>query len=215
MKELRYTLSPDGSSDIALIPILTWLLRQNGVQCAIQEQFMPPDRIGKRPDKSMLSPLAWRIRQSLENFPCDVLFVHRDAEKEPPANRFGEIQFAVEELRATVIMRVVCVVPVRMQEAWLLFDEAAIRYASGNKNGKMPLDIPSLKNVENLANPKVHLRDLLKAASGLSSRRYREVSAQRVVEFIDDFAPLRELPAFQTLETEIRQKIQKISFVEA
>lgn len=35
MKELRYTLLSDGPSDQALIPILTWVLVQHGVQCAI------------------------------------------------------------------------------------------------------------------------------------------------------------------------------------
>ncbi len=36
MTELRYTVVTDGSSDVALIPILTWLLRANGVAYAIQ-----------------------------------------------------------------------------------------------------------------------------------------------------------------------------------
>lgn len=35
MNELRYTLLSDGPSDRALLPILTWLLRQNGVTGAI------------------------------------------------------------------------------------------------------------------------------------------------------------------------------------
>lgn len=35
MNEIRYTLLSDGSSDKALLPILTWLLRLHGVECAI------------------------------------------------------------------------------------------------------------------------------------------------------------------------------------
>ncbi len=38
MKELCYTLLTDGSSDIVLIPILTWTLIENGVKCAIHIQ---------------------------------------------------------------------------------------------------------------------------------------------------------------------------------
>lgn len=36
MRDLRYTLVADGSSDVALLPILTWLLRRNGVALSIQ-----------------------------------------------------------------------------------------------------------------------------------------------------------------------------------
>jgi hypothetical protein len=36
MKEIRYTLITDGSSDRALMPILTWLLIELGVKIAIQ-----------------------------------------------------------------------------------------------------------------------------------------------------------------------------------
>jgi len=39
MKELRYTLVTDGSSDRALLPILTWLLRENGFSEAIQPEW--------------------------------------------------------------------------------------------------------------------------------------------------------------------------------
>lgn len=40
MDKLRYTLVSDGSSDAALIPILHWLLKQNGVSCPIQRAFV-------------------------------------------------------------------------------------------------------------------------------------------------------------------------------
>lgn len=40
MDKLRYTLVSDGSSDAALIPILHWLLKQNGVSCPIQSAFV-------------------------------------------------------------------------------------------------------------------------------------------------------------------------------
>jgi hypothetical protein len=39
MRELRYTLVSDGASDQVLLPILTWLLRANGVRCAIQPEW--------------------------------------------------------------------------------------------------------------------------------------------------------------------------------
>ena len=77
MSELRYTLLTDGSSDAALLPILTWLLTTNGVAWAIQAEWADLRRV-RRSRK-----LADRIILSLALYPCDLLFVHRDAEKEP------------------------------------------------------------------------------------------------------------------------------------
>ena len=37
-----------------------------------------------------------------------------------------------------------------MTEAWLLFDESAIRVVAGNPNGKNPLNIPDLSVVEQI-----------------------------------------------------------------
>ena len=67
-----------------------------------------------------------------------MLFIHRDAEREPHEKRVAEVEAALEgvELGET---QPVPVVPIRMQEAWLLFDERAIRYASGNPKGRTPM----------------------------------------------------------------------------
>ena len=98
-----------------------------------------------------------------------------------------------------------CVVPVRMQEAWLLFDEAALRTAAGNPRGRQELQLPRLGDIERLPDPKAILRQIIRTASGLSGRRLHrlEVSTQRVAELIDDFTPLRALLAFQALEQEL------------
>jgi len=86
MKELYYTFLTDGSSDKALMPVLTCLLRVNQVECAIQPQWADLRRLRKPP-----KTLSLRIIQSLELYPCDLLFIHRDAEREPRENRVAEI----------------------------------------------------------------------------------------------------------------------------
>ena len=137
MKELRYTLVSDGSSDRALLPILSWLLDAHGVHYPIQADWADLRRLPDPPKN-----LASRIEKSLELYPCDLLFVHRDAENCTLARRKAEIS---EILTAMSLARppAVCVVPVRMLEAWLLFDEAALRRASGNPNGRTPPATPT------------------------------------------------------------------------
>lgn len=208
MRELRYTLLPDGPSDRALLPILTWLLREQGVNYAIQPEWADLRRLPSPP-----RTLETRIKISLELYPCDLLFVHRDAERISHQTRTDEIRKAIAEVtKITAIPPVVCVVPVRMQEAWLLFSEAALRRASGNPNGRQPMRLPNLNELESLPDPKRLLNDLLRTASGLNSRRRQKfqasISANRVSELIDDFTPLRVLPAFNVLEEEIKQIIR-------
>ena len=209
MNELRYTLLSDGSSDRALMPILTWLLREHGVRCAIQAEWADLGRL-RRTKKQFKLPE--RIEWTLELYPCDVLFVHRDAEKEPHDNRIVEIREAVEQVQQWQIDTTICVVPVRMLEAWLLFDQSALRYAAGNPKGKQRLKLPPLNKVEKLPDPKESLYELLRQASGLSGRRRKKLSVRagvhRVAQTISDFTPLRALPAFQALEREVQRYLK-------
>ena len=208
MTEIRYTFLTDGSSDAALIPTLTWLLRENGVEFAIQPAWADLTRIPRRKRRRLEDKIYW----SLEFYPCDLLFVHRDAEREPRENRVNEITTAIQRVGISVPPRI-CVVPVRMQEAWLLFNESAINHAAGNPSNHHSLNLPTISRLEALPDPKTELHDRLKLASNLRGRRLSgfPVSeyARRVTEFIQDFSPLRALSAFAALETELQQIIEQ------
>lgn len=207
MNELIYTLLSEGSSDRALLPLLTWLLRENGVTYAIQPQWADLRSLDQPP-----SQMPKRISHCLKLYPCDVLFIHRDADSGPRQAPIEEILRAIGDVSVSYTMPpFVCVVPIRMQETWLLFDKAALRRASGNPNGDQILRLPSIRTLEELSNPKEQLRDLLKRASGKTGRRLKgfSVAPYRVAELIDDFSPLRVLSAFQALEEDIKHAISE------
>lgn len=201
MEEIRYTLISDGSSDQAFIPILNWLLIKLGIDYAIDYKWADLERLAS-PPKS----LAEKIKTSLEFYECDLLFIHRDAEKESREKRLEEINQAIQEANIDNFP-VVCLIPIRMLEAWLLFNERAIRKAASNPSGKCQIELPSPKNIENLPNPKVILCQLLKDASELKNRRLKKFNERaaihRLVEIIDDFSPLYQLSAFQALEEDL------------
>lgn len=203
MNEIRYSLLTDGSSDPALIPILSWLLYEFCPNVAVQPEWADLRRLPDPPRR-----LEGRIVKCLELYPCDLMFIHRDAEKESLEKRVSEIK---EALQKVANPPAVCVVPVRMQEAWLLIEETAIRKAAGNPHGTMSLDLPSLNKVEILQNPKQILHDLIRQASGYTGRRLKKLSIGRlaydVSKFIENFAPLRTLTAFQFLENDLRRVI--------
>lgn len=207
MKFFNFTLLSDGSSDKALIPHLTWLLKQNGLALPIVPAWADLSRIRKTP-----VGLVQRIERSIELYPCELLFIHRDAERENPDNRREEIADALTNLDKKIAKPPsICVVPVRMQEAWLLFDESAIRRASANPHGNSTLNLPRMRNIERLPDPKETLYELLKTASEKTGRRLKQFnirhSAVRVSELIEDFSPLRNLSAFRQLESDVKTVI--------
>lgn len=215
MQELRYTLVTEGSSDNALMPILDWALQENGVTGAIQKAWADLSWI---PISERIT-LAVKIREAVRLYPCDLLFVHRDADRTTRQKRVDEITAAISKVvegaddpSAHQIPPAVCIIPVQMQEAWLLIDDTAIRRAADNCNGRIPLNLPSLEQIESLANPKQILHELLKQASEKQGRRLKQfrphAHARRVADYISDFSPLRKLPAFIAMEAELAQTIE-------
>lgn len=208
MQRIRFTLVADGPSDRALIPILTWLLREHCGIIPIEPEFPDLRRLRSPPNE-----LFGRIQISVELYPCDLLFVHRDAEGDSIENRVAEICEYLQKCELQDSLPVICVVPVRMREAWLLIDEAALRRAAGNPNGREPLNMPDLRNLEDLPDPKETLRELMRKACGHTGRRLkrfnRDLSSRthQVSRLIDDFQPLRRLAAFRWLEKEVERVV--------
>ena len=145
---------------------------------------------------------------AIELYPCDLLFVHRDAEKEPRKSRVEEIANAVIK---DGIPPHVAVVPVRMQESWLLCDERAIRVAAGNPNGAAKLHLPKRATIERIADPKEMVFKLLRTASGRQGRKLQrfnvEFARTQICEQMTDFSLLRGLPSFMAFETDVRAAV--------
>lgn len=199
---MRATLVADGSSDVVLLPLLRWVIEQH-TDVPVELRWAD-----LRPLSSPPRTLRERLAAAVEFYPCELLFVHRDAEREPRERRVEEIG----RENGTGIGHV-CVVPVRMQEAWLLHDEAALRDAAGRPSGHEPLGLPALGRAESLADPKGVLHGALQRASGLSGRRAKQFrpaqAAHRLAELITDWSPLRALTAFQRLETETKDALRR------
>ena len=204
---MNYTLVTDGPSDANLMPIIDWTLRSAGgvdLPNGTRAEFW---RLPERP-----ASLKARIAKAIELFPCEIIFIHRDAERDEPAVRNREIQGAVEAAaEGGCQLPAIAVIPVRRLEAWLLFDEGAIRSAAGNPNGRTALALPGLR-VEGRPDPKDDLKQALQTASELTGRRLKKFPSKkafwRVVDCIDDFTPLRNLRAFQAFEATVRRVAQ-------
>jgi hypothetical protein len=207
---IRATLKTDGPSDQVLVPILNWVLSECAAGMAANCQWADLRRTRKPAED-----LVQRIKLAVDLFACDLLFVHRDAESQSPGLRYKEINMAVEEARSCAgRVRHVCIVPVRMQEAWLLLCEKAIRRAAGNPNGKAPLELPHPSTIEEVPDPKRVLYDCLTRASELKGRRRKKFHppkrARLVTQPMTEFPQLRMLRAFRRLEDDVRKALPSV-----
>lgn len=202
MTTLRFTLVAEGTSDRVLVPILRWMLLRHhsnfewmGQIAELHELPNPPRTL---PEKIATASLL---------FPADVIFIHRDADRETAFGRRQEILSAIQSLPEFPARHWIPVIPVRMTEAWLLVSESALRGASGNPNGRNPLQLPPIRDLEKIPDPKEVLRDLLVEASGRSGRRRKQINFSalraRVPDFLENWEPLLRLPSAQQLHNEI------------
>ncbi|WP_176722314.1 hypothetical protein [Candidatus Thiosymbion oneisti] len=196
MERLEFRLLTDGSSDAVLIHPITWILQQH-FRFAINGTWADLRRLPNPP-----KDLRGRIEVALDLYPCDVLFIHRDAEGESLEGRVAEIEDAVVGLSDPQVP----VVLVRMQEAWFLIDEPALRCAAGNPHSGVSLTMPAIDTLEQIPDPKRMLYDLLLKASELTGRKRKKFNPGRQVrrlgELIEDYSPLRRLTAFRHAENE-------------
>jgi hypothetical protein len=195
MHSLRVTLLCDGSSDRVLLPIVAKLFdfySPVAVESTLASRLPP-----------VCKTLKQRIQAAVDLYPCDLLIIHRDAEKQEAVRRL-EINNAIAGISQPYLVAM----PIRMTEAWLLCQEQAIRNAVGNPNGKIKLKIPTLDKRESCDAKKV-LFEAMRDASELGLQRAQKIKADqlrhRVAELLTDFTGLRQLPSFQHFEHQVKQ----------
>ena len=162
-RQLAYAVVADGETDRLLVPIIQWAVHRLD------------------PGVEILEPEFRKRRSGVAEFLAEyrtgamLVFVHRDAEARPLDERLGE--FAAID-RGDVIP----VVPVRMSESWLLCDGTAIAKAAGSPSSRVP--VPAVAQIENIADPKDRLDDLL-----FGSRRSARGPARQDLQAFDRATP--------------------------
>jgi hypothetical protein len=207
MNKIDFVLTSDGGSDKTLLPTLKWLLRRTFIQIPINGEWADLSRFRYVPQS-----LAERIFITIEVYHPDILFIHRDSEAQDPNLRYEEISRAITAIQQKgrhLAIPYICAVPIRMTEAWLLFDEQAIRKAAGNPRGRTPIELPPISRLEGIPDPKTILFSNLISASELTGRKKKRFDLKKcrylVAENIVDYSPLFALSAFRRLHEDVKQ----------
>jgi hypothetical protein len=201
---IRTTLVAEGSSDQVLTQIIDWVLWEAGVRTELISQWADLRNL-------RIKPVGFQaiVQKAIDLYPCDLLFIHRDSDRESLAVRKSQIH---DGLNGLTLPPKVAVVPVKMQEAWLLCDEEAIRVAAGNPSGRSRLSLPKLNAIERIADPKRKVFELLRTASGRTGRKLQQFNVEfartQICQHIDDFSKLRALPSFREFESDLKSVVQ-------
>ncbi|WP_432954880.1 hypothetical protein [Micromonospora haikouensis] len=192
----------EGTSDQPLAELIESLFCERGVELSLSQ---PPFELLSGVAKDVRS----RVQAGLDlmHDPVDLLVVHRDADNAGHTARLNEIRGAVVELSGGAAL--VPIIPVRMTEAWLLLDEAAIRKVAENPTGRARLGLPKIHEVESVADPKALLRDCILAAAEVTGRRRDRVRARfnehrrQLLWMLDPTGPIRRLSSWQRLVNDV------------
>lgn len=207
---LRAVFLADGPSDLPLAGHLEALCAEHHRE--VQVTAIDPRNL-RAPGRTVQDRLRYLLQQGVEP---DLVFVHRDAEGQNPAERASEIRTGAADA-GVAVGKVVPVVPVRMTEAWLLLDEAEIRRVAGKPGSTNALGLPPVAAVEGVADPKQLLREaLLQAGAPVGRRRRkqfgRDFGQQRalLLQRLDPRGPITALTAWQQLKTDIAAVLQSV-----
>ncbi len=220
MRMIFSTLLAEGPNDEALTEHLTWLLTKHLPNCDVQRTAFVASRELEGVNRG---DLTRRMRIAVENHPCDILFVHRDADNDDAQDRHDEIRAAAALVGE--ILDMIAVVPVWTLEAWLLFDAEAIYRAVGRKPQR-GLHMPQLRRIEQLANPKHILQAAFREANGGTGRRRESFMphqtryylalaselAARPAAFEPLLDPRNNVVAFQRLSQSIAELVERYSW---
>jgi hypothetical protein len=206
---VRALLLADGPSDAPLGSHVARIARHHGFELDV----VAPDlrRLSPPPGRGVADLLAAVLAFDAG---FDLVIVHRDAEAQDPQVRRDEIHRGVASVREP--MPALAIVPIRMTEAWLLVDEAAIRRTAGSTERHGALGLPSPGSVEHIPDPKEVLRTALEVASGATGRRLprfrRDFGAhrRRLLEGIDHHGPVSQLSGWQQLEATVAAVLARL-----
>ncbi|MEU6628828.1 hypothetical protein ABZ905_11110 [Streptomyces parvus] len=165
------------------------------------------DRLPNKPGHSVEDKLRAAQQLSDSGHAYDLVVIHRDSDREPPDRRRTEIAEAVAAVSPGVAH--VPVIPVRMLEAWLLLDQAAIREVAGNPNGRVPLNLPKPARVESVADPKAVLKQAIATASEERGRGLQKLQTRfsanraRLLQMLDREGPVRQLASWQSFANDL------------
>ena len=208
MHYLKLALLAEGPSDHRFLPLV---LRRLAIDlCARQApRFVEiEDEVVELTSRSF-------SEQDARSF--NILFSHADGAGNPAAARARALRPLADWMmkpEPSRHSRPVPVIPIREMEAWALVDGEALRHAFGSILEDVGLGLPSRpREVEAIFDPKRVLDEVFDRALG--GRRRKKARAVHFLSAVGErvrLERLRQVPAFQELESELQQALEDLGY---
>ncbi|HEY5835170.1 hypothetical protein [Streptomyces sp.] len=200
----------EGSSDMGLRLHIEEIAADEGKEILVTSPDF--DRLRYPVGHSVADKLRAARKLNDKGSDYDLVVIHRDSDDGPPERRRREIAAAVSA--AWPGLTHVPVIPVRMLEAWLLLDTAAIREVAGNPNGRVALGLPKPARAEAVADPKHLLKEAIAKASEEKGRDLRKLqnrfseNRRRLLQMLDRQGPVSQLASWKAFDAELREALK-------
>lgn len=205
--KISSVLVSEGTSDICIQRIASLLV--NEIQPAIVLEFKPDNGV---PISHPPGGLNAKLKNAVDLYSPNLLFIHRDADKAGLAARRMEIERALRVEGLVNTSQPVITIPKREIEAWLLADQTAILKALGTN--KLGPSYPKLKQIEDL-DAKACLKKVVEESLTLAGYRPKDMrfplARFRISQNLTDLASLRKLSAFQAFEEDLQNAINTLT----
>ena len=205
---ISYLFLSEGTSDQSIIPLINKIILNN---YNVTINTIIPNFNSVRPRPSGLTLKIKAVQKLYESI--DFLVIHRDADSVGRDHRMNEIKSAIASVSPSFDF--VAMIPVRMTEAWLLVDQAAIIHAMERPTYNKKIIFPPIKKIEKLAYPKNLLLQIVQEIADLPKRRKNELNFPRIRknigEHISNYTILKILPAFALFEADLLSVLDKVN----
>ena len=227
--QLLLRLYAEGSTDEAFLQPLIQRLAEDILAGGSVEvlPLNPPVRLKdneKSPDRAVNIIQAARKADG-----SHILIVHNDVDKRSYAETYNQLikpglekikQLKIENPASRFCDKIVPLLPQHMIEAWVIADQKKLREILKTNKSARELGLPSLKEIERIADPKSILNGAIDIArkDHPARRRNKDTSTMRSQIYTNmglevDLAILKKLPSFQKFKDALAQALGELGLV--
>lgn len=209
----------EGTTDALFLKSLVRRTFENvACECWGDVEILEPVDL-KTKTKQFVQEVLKAAEIGLQEHGITVLCVHADADSETDETAYKHkiepAKKALQESTEVLCANLVPIVPVQMQEAWLLADLTELKRQIGTNKSDAELGLD--KRPETIADPKQAITDAIRIArEGLTKRRREDLKIGELYQPLGQsmsLSSLQKLPSYRKFEAHVRDAFRELKLL--
>jgi len=214
--QIAYTF--EGPTDIRFLGnIIERTFEQLAFECKSDIQVYEPQAI----DIIGADFVQKIVEMVLEHNYFHIICVHCDSDaptiENVLKNKFTPAFEAISKLDKSACKNLVAIIPVQMTESWMLADSDLLKLEIGTELTNHQLNIPNhITNIENIADPKQRINEILRISQETLPRRRRKVTISELYTPISkkvSLELLQFLPSYRSFLNDARNALVQLNYL--